>query len=107
MRKKEGIFVEIVKTRDGTAVMLSLNGWLDTLSAPEFEAALKALDADVTDLVLDFEGLGYISSSGLRQIVLAQRMMSVRGSLTIIGVSEEIADVLRMAGLSERLNIIS
>ena len=98
--------LEIVKTLDGTAAMLSLGGRLDFDGAPLFAAALNELEDSVTDLVLDLEGLDYISSCGLRQIVLAQKKMDERGSLTLIRLQPEVLEVLRMTGLAERLVIL-
>lgn len=97
--------MEITKTTDGNAVMLSVSGSLDALTAPEFAAAVEAV-ADTSDLVLDFEGLSYISSMGLREVVRAQKKMDGKGSLTLVRVSVAIADVFRMTGLYERFNII-
>ena len=98
--------MEITKTTDGNAVMLSVSGSLDALTAPQFAAALSEV-ADSADLVLDFEKLGYLSSMGLREIVRAQKKTDGKGSLTLVRVPLEIADVLRMTGLYERLNIIA
>ncbi len=99
--------MEIEVTVDENAVMLSLSGWLDALSAPELESAVNRLDQSVTDLVLDFDKLEYVSSAGLRQIVLAQKKMSEKGSFAIVRVPDQIMEVFRMTGLSERLNILS
>ncbi len=104
---EEKSVMEIEKTVDGNAVMLSLTGWLDALSAPVLEEELARLDGSVTDLALDLEGLRYISSAGLRQIVLAHKKMAGKGSCVLIRVPEEIMETLRMTGLSERLHIIT
>lgn len=96
----------IEKTYDDTAAMFSLSGWLDALSAPQLETALKELDAQITDLVLDCSKLEYVSSAGLRQFALAQKFMQKRGSLTLIHVNGDVADILRMTGLYERLQIL-
>ncbi len=99
--------MKIEVTVDENAVMLSLSGWLDALSVHELKEVVDRLDETVTDLVFDFDGLEYISSAGLRQIVLTQKKMAEKGSLTLIRVPEDIMDVFRMTGLSERLNILT
>lgn len=100
--------MEISKTVDGTAVMLSLSGWLDTGSAPQLQAAVAEIGAEVKDLVLDFEGVEYVSSSGLREVVLAERKMRrAGGTFTLIRVPLGVMDVFRMTGLDKRLNILS
>lgn len=98
--------MEITKTTDGNAVMLSVGGALDALTAPAFAEAVGEV-SEIADLVLDLQSLEYVSSMGLREIVRAQKKMSGKGSFTIVRVPAEIADVFRMTGLYERLNILS
>ena len=95
--------MEIKKEINGEQAVMALNGWLDTKSAPEFEAKLSSLPTDVTSLTLDLAELEYISSAGLRQVVAAHKKMS--GNLTIINVSDEIKELFRMAGFDKKLNI--
>lgn len=93
----------IEKNQDGEKMTFALEGWLDTQTAPELEAELSDLPSEVKELVLDCKSLEYISSSGLRQLVAAHKKMD--GALTIINVSAEILDVLKMTGIDKRLNI--
>ncbi len=99
--------MSIEKTQEGSAVMLSLSGSLDALTAPELEKEVSALEEEITDLVLDFQGVEYLSSAGLRQIVRAQKRMKNRGNFMLVRVREDVMDVFLMTGLSERLNILS
>ena len=55
---------------DGT-LYITLEGRLDTNTAPQLEAELKASLSGVTELDLDFSGLEYISSAGLRVLLAA------------------------------------
>lgn len=93
--------MNIEKNVQGNTAVLKVNGWLDTQSAPELEAAVQALDSGTENLVLDCAGLEYISSAGLRQIVAAYKKM--QGALTLKNVSEEIMGVIRMTGLDKRM----
>lgn len=96
--------MNIEKKIEGNTVTLSLNGWMDTQSAPEFAEALNGIDADTEALVLDMTGLEYTSSAGVRQIVAAYKKMN--GALTLKNLSTEVLDVLKMTGLDKRLNIV-
>ena len=62
----------ITKTEDGKTLELSLEGWLDTMSTPELAAVLDEMDPDTEYLILDMAKTDYISSAGIRQIVVAQ-----------------------------------
>ena len=90
---------------NGTAAF-SLEGRLDTVSAPELEAELKdALDG-VSELTLDFEKLEYISSAGLRVLLAAQKEMNKRGAMKIAHVGETIMEIFEVTGFSEILTIV-
>ena len=90
---------------NGTAAF-SLEGRLDTVSAPELEAELKdALDG-VSELTLDLEKLEYISSAGLRVLLAAQKEMNKRGTMKIAHVGETIMEIFEVTGFSEILTIV-
>ena len=95
--------MNITTSTKDTTTTLALDGWLDTSTAPQLADELAKIDSGCTDLVLDFTGLEYISSAGLRQVVAAHKKM--RGALTVINVSAEVMQVFKMAGFDKRLNI--
>ena len=95
--------MDIVKNANGEALEVVLKGRLDTTTAPELEAALE-LDG-ITDLVLDFEGLEYISSAGLPVILAAQKKMSAQGKMVIKNVNDTIKEVFEITGFIDILTI--
>lgn len=96
--------MNITTTTEGTTTTIALDGWLDTTTAPDFAAALAALDPSCEELVIDLTSLEYISSAGLRQLITAYKQ--TRGHLTIKNVSAEVMQVLTMSGFDKRLHII-
>ncbi len=95
----------ITKEAAGTALTLSLQGRLDTNTAPQLEAALKDALSGVTALTLDFEGLEYISSAGLRVLLSAQKVMKKQGTMVIRHVNPTIMEVFEVTGFSDFLTI--
>ena len=95
--------MKIEKHVNGSEMVITLDGWLDTQAAPEFEAARKDITDDIESLVIDCKSLEYISSSGIRQFVAAHKQMN--GKLTLTNVSPEILDILNMTGISKRIQI--
>ena len=92
------------KTENG-ALTVALEGRLDTTSAPQLEGELKdALDG-VTSLVLDLEGLEYISSAGLRVLLSAQKLMNQQGEMTITHVNDVIMEIFDVTGFTDILTI--
>lgn len=94
----------IAKTREGGKLTLTLEGRLDTTTAPQLEAEVKHLDG-VTELVLDFEKLEYLSSAGLRVILAAQKTMNRQGIMVIRQVNETIMEVFEVTGFVDILTI--
>jgi anti-sigma B factor antagonist len=95
----------IEKNRQGAELIVSLEGRLDTVSAPEFEAVVKNELAGVDRFILDLKKLQYTSSAGLRVILLAQKTMNKQGKLILKNVAEAVMEVFEMTGLSDLLTI--
>ena len=93
------------KTVEGTKVKFDLEGRLDTITSPEVEEAIQESVTDATELVLDFEKLEYISSSGLRVLLAAQKIMSKQGSMVVTNVNETIQEIFEVTGFSDILTI--
>lgn len=85
-------------------VTLILEGRLDTSTAPQLEKEIQGLD-DVTCLRLDFEKLDYLSSAGLRVILIAQKKMNRCGEMIISHVNETIMEVFEVTGFVDILTI--
>ena len=56
-------------------------------------------------LVLDFSGLDYISSAGLRVLLSAHKQMSARGGMKVTHVNEIVNEVFEVTGFSDILDI--
>ncbi len=95
----------IEKQKSGNELTVTLAGRLDTTTAPNLEAELKK-DLDGTEhLILDFEGLEYLSSAGLRVLLSAQKTMNKQGDMVIRHVNETIAEIFEVTGFSDILTI--
>ena len=95
----------ITRKRDGDKLTVALEGRMDANSAPQLDEALKAEHEMINDLTIDLEKLAYTSSAGLRVLLLAQKMMNKKGSMTIRNVSPDIMEIFDMVGFSDLLNI--
>ncbi|MCQ2486073.1 MAG: STAS domain-containing protein [Clostridia bacterium] len=97
--------MEIIKNQNGTSLEIAIEGRLDTMTAPEFEAEISNAISGITSLVLDFAKLEYVSSAGLRVILSAQKIMNKQGEMKIKNVNSEIMDVFEITGFSDILTI--
>lgn len=97
--------MEIQKKQNGNALLLALQGRLDTTTAPQLEETLQASLNGVTELTLDFTDLKYISSAGLRVILSAQKIMNKQGSMKLCHVNSTVMEVFEITGFSDILTI--
>ena len=97
--------MNIEKTQSGSDLVISLDGRLDTTTAPELEAVLDSGLGGVSELVFDFSELEYISSAGLRVILKAQKTMNTQGSMKLTHVNDEIMEVFDITGFVDILVI--
>ncbi len=94
----------ITKTMENNKAILSVEGWLDTNSAPELGREIEAL-SDIESLILDFDKLEYISSAGLRILLSTQKTMNKQGSMVIKNVNEDVMDIFNITGFVDFLTI--
>ena len=95
----------ITKTADGDKLTIALEGLLDTVTAPDLEKELKASLDGVTELTFDFENLEYISSAGLRVLLIAQKTMNRQGKMKVVHVADIIMEIFEATGFTEMLTI--
>ena len=95
--------IEIKRTAEETTI--EIVGRLDTTTAPELDKTINEDIADVKNLVLNFKGLEYISSAGLRVLLGAQKKMQKIGTMKLINVREEVMEVFEMTGFADILTI--
>ena len=94
----------ITKETSGNTLTVTLEGRLDTITAPDLEQALSDLDG-IKHLVLQFAGVGYISSAGLRVLLALQKRMTKQGDMKLTHVDQLVMEVLEMSGFVDILTI--
>ena len=97
--------MNILKTKNADSLYIEVSGRLDSVTAPEFEASVKPDLDGVKDLALDFKSLDYISSAGLRVLLMMQKHINGHGTMKIMNVSEPIKEVFDMTGFTDILSI--
>ena len=97
--------MNIEQKRNGSALTIAPEGYLDTTTAPELRAVLETALDGVTELTFDFEKLEYISSSGLRLLLYAQKIMSEQGAMKVIHANSIILEIFEVTGFADVLTI--
>lgn len=91
--------------KENNIVTFEVEGRLDTTTAPVLEKMINSESENIVGLILDFGGLVYISSAGLRVLLCAQKKMNKQGYMKLINVNDTVMDVLEMTGFADILEI--
>ena len=100
--------MNIEKKKLSNKLIVALSGRLDTTTSPKLQESLIPEFDNETHIELDFKDLKYLSSAGLRVLLIATKTAKAKnGRLTLINVSDDINEVFQMTGFSDILNIES
>ena len=97
--------LNINKTVENGNAIIELEGRLDTTTSPELEGIIKEILPELTYLSIDFGKTEYISSAGLRVLLMAQKAMSTQGKMVVKNVNEAIMEVFEITGFIDILTI--
>ena len=89
----------ITKFINGKEAVVKVDGWLDTQAAPELRAEIDRLSNNIKSILFDFTNLDYISSAGIRTILIAHS--KVNGNLIIKNASNRIMSLFKTLGLQK------
>lgn len=95
-----------IKT-EGLRTSIDLGGRLDTVNALKFEQqVLPLVDEEKFELVINCDELVYISSAGLRQLLLLQKASNAKeGKMVIRNLQPEVKEIFDMTGFSSVFTI--
>ena len=97
--------MKITKTQAGQTITYVVSGRQYTVTAPDLGKEIDAVTPDIKELVLDFDGLEYISSAGIRTVLTAQKKMNKQGVLKLRHVCPAVLDVFELTGFADILTI--
>ena len=96
--------MNIEKQHDGVSLTVTLSESLGAIAAHELEASLADLGG-IEELIIDLAAVEYISSAGLRVLLLLHKKMSAQGKMKVKNVLPGIMDIFKMAGFTKFLTI--
>ena len=97
--------MKIIKELNNKELTIKLVGELNTNTAPELESVIKDNLKDIESLIFDFQELEYLSSAGLRILLVAQKVMNKEGKMTLRHVNQAVMEVLDITGFVNILDI--
>ena len=91
--------MNIVKKQEGSELLFELEGSIDSSTAPLLDKAINESIKDVKSLILDFKGIDYISSAGLRVLLVAFNTMNKQeGKMVVRHPNSNVMDIFTMTG---------
>ena len=97
--------MEIKELRENEKLTICVIGSLDSITSSDLEEFIRDNIEGVKELVLDFKELDYVSSAGLRVLLVTLKLMKAKGSIRIINVNDSVNEVLTMTGFANVLKI--
>ena len=99
--------MEAIITKEGTQVTVQITGRLDTVTSEELKRQLADADIAGCDLELDFTGVEYISSAGLRLLVALQKQaVSTGNKLVVKNINRVVQEIFKVAGFNKAITVI-
>ena len=98
-------YLKITKTQDGTEYTFTLDGRLDTITAPDLDANINEIIGDASKLTFDLADLEYISSAGLRVLLGAVQAMEDKGDMVVRNLTQSVREVFNLTGFSNLFHI--
>ena len=98
--------LQIEKILSGENLTVNLKGDLNVKTSPYLEEELTNSLNGVKELVLDFTGVEYISSAGLRVLLAMEKSMRRQnGTMTLLHVNAAVKEIIRLAGFLQVMHI--
>lgn len=96
----------ITETLQDGKVQLKVEGRVDATTAPQLQNAILTAFQKAAEVILDCGSLEYISSAGLRALLLGQKTAkSKSGSFVLTNVGQEVQEILEVTGFDDILTI--
>ncbi|TNF44253.1 MAG: anti-sigma factor antagonist [Bacteroidetes bacterium] len=101
--------MHIKKDKIGIFSVLKIKGRIDTVHSGDLENEVNQLfDSGEKNLIFNCEGMNYISSSGLRVFLVAQKKAkAINGKLHLCNLQPSIQEIFRISGFSNLFKIFT
>ena len=95
----------IEKQVTDSAMTIKVIGRLDSVTSSQLEEVTSKELEGITDLTFDFSELEYISSAGLRVILISQKTMNNQGKMRVTGINQEVRDIFEVTGFVDIIDV--
>lgn len=96
--------MKINKTLNNNELTLAISGELNTTTYQELEDVVKNSLNGIKKLVFDFKELEYISSAGLRVLLVSKKLMDQQGKLVVKNANSSVKEIFDITGFTNILD---
>ena len=98
--------MNITKHYSEKELTLSIEGRIDTITSQELDSEISSEISSFDSLTMDFSDVEYISSAGLRVLIVTQKKLKPEGIPFVIrNVNDAVGGIFRMSGFDKILEI--
>ena len=97
--------MQIDQLKEGSTLTMKVSGRLDTMTAPQLESEITGHLDGITEFIMDFTYLEYISSAGLRVLLVTSKMMKGKGRFVIRNINETVREIFEVTGFLDILTV--
>jgi anti-sigma B factor antagonist len=91
--------MEVSLKKSGDITIVEISGSIDSKTAPDLQQSILDIVPDTNKIILDLTKVSFVSSAGLRVLLMVYRQLKAKdGKVVLVGVSDEIKDVMFMTG---------
>ena len=96
--------MEIIKSINNNELTLKVIGELNTATYQKLEEEINKSISGIKKLIFDFSELSYISSAGLRVLLVSKKTMDKKGKMIVKGANKGVMDIFEITGFSNVLD---
>lgn len=98
--------VEFTVEQEGDVYIVLIRGRIDATTTPTVEKKLARLDEVAKKLAIDFTGVDYLSSAGMRLLLsMTKKLHAKGGKMVCYGMRDDVVEIIRMAGFERILDL--
>lgn len=91
--------MKVLVKNSGDIAIVEVEGSIDSKTAPDLQQSILDIIDETHKIILDLSQVSFVSSAGLRVLLLVYRQLKAKdGKVVLVGVSEEIKEVMFMTG---------
>ena len=80
---------------------VSIQGRLDTITAPELLKQFQEADGEISAIRADVSKMAYVSSAGLRVLLIMLKSLKNKDNFEITGISDDVMEILNVTGFAD------